>query len=236
MSIALTLEDELDISRGEMLAAAHQPPAVAANFAADVVWMNAQPLDPAATYLLKHTSQTVKARVTRIRHRVNMQTLETEPAATLELNSIGEVEIETTRPLFLDSYSAHRGTGSFILIDPVSHATVAAGMVRDIVSRNQEERSSQPAAVAVKDSDLLHALETRLLDAGVPAVRTRKLNPEIIQQLLHMGLVVLIESPDLDTDASISRDSSVFTPVAGLPEDHANAIDRILQTLYGGEA
>jgi len=236
MSIALTLEDELDISRGEMLAAAHQPPAVAANFAADVVWMNAQPLDPAATYLLKHTSQTVKARVARIRHRVNMQTLEIEPAATLELNSIGEVEIETTRPLFLDSYNAHRGTGSFILIDPVSHATVAAGMVRDIVSRGEEERGPQSAAVAVKNPELLHSLETRLLEAGVQAVRSRKLTPETIQKLLHMGLIVLIESPDLDTNASISRDASVFTPVAGLPEDHANAIDRILQTLYGGEA
>jgi sulfate adenylyltransferase large subunit len=236
MSIALTLEDELDISRGEMLAAAHQPPAVAANFAADVVWMNAQPLDPATTYLLKHTSQTVKARIARIRHRVNMQTLETEPAATLELNSIGEVEIETTRPLFLDSYNAHRGTGSFILIDPVSHATVAAGMVRDIVGPREAERGLQAAAVAVKNPGLLSALETRLLEAGVPAVRTRRLTPETIQKLLRIGLVVLIESPDLDTDASISRDASLFTPVPGLPEDHANAIDRILQTLYGGEA
>ena len=76
MSIALTLEDELDISRGEMLAAAHQPPAVAANFLAALVWMNAQPLDPGKTYLLKHTSQTVKATVKKIQHRVNMQTLE----------------------------------------------------------------------------------------------------------------------------------------------------------------
>ena len=106
MSIALTLEDELDISRGEMLAAAHQPPAVAANFLAALVWMDAQPLDSGKSYLLKHTSQTVKARVKTIRHRVNMQTLDPEPAATLELNSIGVVEVETTRPLFLDPYAA----------------------------------------------------------------------------------------------------------------------------------
>ena len=76
MSIALTLEDELDISRGEMLAAAHQPPEVAANFLAALVWMDTQPLDPGKSYLLKHTSHTVKARVTSIRHRVNMQTLD----------------------------------------------------------------------------------------------------------------------------------------------------------------
>ncbi len=108
MSIALTLEDELDISRGEMLAAAHQPPAVAANFLAALVWMDAEPLDPGKSYLLKHTSQTVKATVRTIQHRVNMQTLEPEPAATLELNSIGVVEVETTRPLFLDTYAAQR--------------------------------------------------------------------------------------------------------------------------------
>ncbi len=133
MSVALTLEDELDISRGEMLAAAHQAPAVAANFLAALVWMDAEPLDLGKTYLLKHTSQTVKASIRTIQHRVNMQTLEPEPAATLELNSIGVVEVETTRPLFLDKYADQRTTGSFILIDPASHATVAAGMVREVL-------------------------------------------------------------------------------------------------------
>ena len=157
MSIALTLEDELDISRGEMLAAAHEPPAVATNFSAALVWMNAEPLDPAKTYLLKHTSQTVKAKVTTIRHRVNMQTLEPEPAATLELNSIGEVEVETTRPLFLDPYAAHRHTGSFILIDPVSHATVAAGMVREVLTGGQKQNSH---------IELLRQVENRLIEAG----------------------------------------------------------------------
>ena len=133
--VALTLEDELDISRGEMLAAAHQPPAATANFLAALVWMNAEPLDQGKTYLLKHTSQTVKASVRTIQHRVNIQTLEPEQAATLELNSIGVVEVETTRPLFLDTYADQRTTGSFILIDAASHATVAAGMVRQITTR-----------------------------------------------------------------------------------------------------
>ncbi len=154
MSIALTLEDELDISRGEMLAAAHEAPAVAANFLAAVVWMDAEPLDLRKSYLLKHTSQTVKATVRTIQHRVNMQTLEPEPAATLELNSIGVVEVETTRPLFLDTYGAHRATGSFILIDAESHATVAAGMVREILSvegAHAANKGYAVAAIAIRD-------------------------------------------------------------------------------------
>ena len=93
MSVALTLEDELDISRGEMLAAAHQPPAWQQTFGR-IGWMDAEPLDPSKSYLLKHTSQTVKASIRAIEHRVNMQTLEPEQAATLELNSIGVVEVK----------------------------------------------------------------------------------------------------------------------------------------------
>jgi sulfate adenylyltransferase subunit 1 len=210
MSIALTLEDELDISRGEMLAAAHQPPLVAANFSAALVWMDTQPLDPARSYLLKHTSQTVKASVRTIRHRVNMQTLEPEPAATLELNSIGEVEVETTRPLFLDPYAQNRHTGSFILIDPVSHATVAAGMVRAILS-GRPQRSTL-AAFAIRDLDLLRLVETRLIEAGVEVVRTRSANVDLIQRLLHVGVVVLVEADGLE---DIPNEVRIVT---GLPE------------------
>ncbi|MGC2401655.1 MAG: sulfate adenylyltransferase subunit CysN [Acidobacteriaceae bacterium] len=238
MSIALTLEDELDISRGDMLAAAHQPPIVAANFLADLVWMDSQPLDPLRTYLLKHTSQTVKSRVMAVLHRINMQTLDAEPVPTLELNSIGEVEIKTTRPLFLDTYNTHRATGSFILIDPISHATVAAGMVRDIVDRREGEQAphNRPvAAVAAKDPELLRSLETRLIEADVNVVRVRKANRDLVQKLLQIGVVVLIESPDSESEVSISRDSYAFAPLAALPENHTRAVDLILQTLYGGE-
>jgi sulfate adenylyltransferase large subunit len=234
MSIAVTLEDELDISRGDMLAAAHQPPAVAANFIASLVWMDAQPLDPGKTWLLKHTSQTVKATVKSIRHRVNMQTLDHEPATTLELNSIGEVEVETTRPLFLDPYAAHRRTGSFILIDAVSHATVAAGMVRETLSARSE--SNPAAAIAVRNPELLRLLETRLSEAGVGVVRTRTANRDLLQRLLHIGVVVLIESEGGSGEVSIAHDAAVFEPVAELPEDPEEAIDLILRSLYGSEA
>ena len=232
MSIALTLEDELDISRGEMLAAAHQPPEVAANFLAALVWMDAQPLDPGKSYLLKHTSHTVKARVTNIRHRVNMQTLDPEPASTLDLNSIGVVEVETTRPLFLDPYAANRHTGSFILIDSVSHATVAAGMVREILSARPDAKAV--AAIAIRDPELLRMVETALRENGLEVVRTRTANRHLLQQLLHIGVVVLIEA-EAPTEVSIAHDAAAlaFEPVLGLPQDPGEAAVLVLRALKG---
>jgi sulfate adenylyltransferase large subunit len=222
MSIALTLEDELDISRGDMLAAAHQAPEAAVNFSAALVWMDAEPLDPAATYLLKHTSQTVKARVKTIRHRVNMQTLDPEPAATLELNSIGEVEVETTRPLFLDNYDTSRNTGSFILIDPVSHATVAAGMVREVQSGQPGAKNR--VAIALKNPELLSQIETTLRQDGLEVVRTRTTNHHLIQQLLQIGVVVLIESDGL---------SDFPGEVSIAPEEPTEALAHVRRVLRG---
>ena len=226
MSIAVTLEDELDISRGEMLAAAHQPPVVAANFAAALVWMNEQPLDAGKSYLLKHTSQTVKARITAIRHRVNMQTLDAEPAATLELNSIGVVNVETTRPLFLDPYVANRLTGSFILIDPVSHATVAAGMVREVLSGQQD--TATVAAIAIRNPERLRTVETALIEAGVQVVTTREADRDLWQKLLQIGVVVLIEAEgqaDFPADISIAHDPAalVFEPLEEPERRHGSA-------------
>jgi len=228
MSIAVTLEDELDISRGDMLAAAHQPPAIATNFLAALVWMDGQPLDPATIYLLKHTSQTVKAQIKKIDHRVNMQTLGHEPATTLELNSIGVVEIETTRPLFLDPYAAQRRTGSFILIDPVSHSTVAAGMVREVLTG--QRGASTVAAVSIADVELLQRLETALRNTGAEVIRTRSQNRKLIQQLLQIGVYVLIEAEE-GAEVSIA-----FEPVAALPSDHASAVQFLLNALQRGTA
>jgi sulfate adenylyltransferase subunit 1 len=238
MSIALTLEDELDISRGEMLAAAHQAPAVAANFIAALVWMDAAPLDPGKSYLLKHASQTVKAVIRTIQHRVNMQTLEPEQAVTLELNSIGVVEVETTRPLFLDTYAAQRTTGSFILIDAESHATVAAGMVREVLSGRAagHKQAGAVAAVAIRDPELLLLVETALRKSGVDVVRTRIANGPLLQRLFQAGVVVLIEAQDLDEfsgEVSVAlpnRDVS-FELVTGLPDEPAEKVAFILSTL-----
>ncbi|HSY22841.1 MAG TPA: sulfate adenylyltransferase subunit CysN [Polyangiaceae bacterium] len=128
-SITIRLEDEIDVSRGCMLVHSGDLPAVTRTFDAHLVWMQSEPLDLGRTYLLKHTTQTVRADVDRVHGRRDMDSLEEVPAETLTLNEIGRVTITAHRELFLDPYDKNRETGSFILIDTISNGTVAAGMV-----------------------------------------------------------------------------------------------------------
>ena len=129
LSVTLVLNHELDISRGDLIVAAERPASVVKNVKAALVWMDQRPLERNRRYLLKHTSQTAPAIVSGIEHRTNISTLSREPAETLEMNGIGVVSIRLLRPIALDLYRENRSTGAFILIDPQSNSTVAAGMV-----------------------------------------------------------------------------------------------------------
>jgi bifunctional enzyme CysN/CysC/sulfate adenylyltransferase subunit 1 len=131
MSVTLRLEDEIDLSRGDMLVPPDIGPQVSRRFRAMVVWLHESPLEAGRTYVVKHTSRQTKIRALRIRHRVNVRTLEREPAAQLNMNDIGAVEFEAHVPLFFDPYASNRSTGSFILIDAMSNATVGAGMIEE---------------------------------------------------------------------------------------------------------
>jgi bifunctional enzyme CysN/CysC len=126
----VSLADQIDISRGDMLADPSAPPSVGREFAATLIWMAAEPLRPESAYLLKHTTRQVCADVRSIRHVLDILTLDFGPAAELKLNDIAEVEIETHHPIFFDPYRKNRATGSFILIDMISNRTVAAGMIQ----------------------------------------------------------------------------------------------------------
>jgi sulfate adenylyltransferase subunit 1 len=130
MSVTLTLEDEIDLSRGDMLVSLAHLPRVSRHFDAMVVWFNAEPAEPGKSYLLKHTSRTVRAKALKMHYRVNVNTLVQEPASSLQMNDIAYVEFETVSALFFDPYTQNRITGSFILIDPISNATLGAGMIR----------------------------------------------------------------------------------------------------------
>lgn len=136
-SITLKLDDEIDLSRGDMLVSPSQPPVISNRFSASIVWLHEQPLRNNFRYLLKHTTRQVKARVTAIRHRIDINTLAQEPASDLSMNEIALVHVETTTPLFFDLYSLNRVTGSFILLDPLSNATVGAGMIREDLTPQQ---------------------------------------------------------------------------------------------------
>ncbi len=106
--------------------------------------MNEQPLDLDRRYILKHTTQTLPAEVKAVRHRVNIKTLEHEPADSLEMNGIGVLRIETSRPIYFDAYAQNRATGSLILIDPETNATVGAGMILApvIVERDRSQMAA----------------------------------------------------------------------------------------------
>ena len=151
LSVTLTLEDEIDIGRGDMIASGSEPLA-ARTMEASMVWFDGRPLDPARDYLVKHTSQIVPARVEKVKHKVNVSTLEIGPADGLWMNEIGVVRIAASRPLFFDPYKTNRGTGSFILIDRETNSTAGAGMissaVEDIVENAADRLARLVRAVA----------------------------------------------------------------------------------------
>jgi sulfate adenylyltransferase large subunit len=129
MSVTVRVTDELDISRGDMIVEADDPPAAARELDAMLCWMGSEPLRPGARLVIKHTTRTTRARIEELDYRVEINTLEHEPAEQLALNEIGRVRLRTGSPLMADPYARNRTTGSFILIDEASNDTVAAGMV-----------------------------------------------------------------------------------------------------------
>jgi sulfate adenylyltransferase large subunit len=143
-SVTLTLDDEIDISRGDMIAAGDDPQ-IARSFEATMVWFDSRPLDTTRDYFVKHTTQLVPARVESVRHKVNVVSLAHEPALGLAMNEIGVVKIAAARPLFFDRYAINRGTGSFILIDRETNATAGAGMIRGASVQGSESSADRLA-------------------------------------------------------------------------------------------
>jgi sulfate adenylyltransferase subunit 1 (EFTu-like GTPase family) len=151
-SVTLTLADEIDISRGDMITVGEIE--IGQRFRADVVWMDERPLDPGRVYLLKHTTRTVSAEVDH----------------ALVLNQIGSIVIQTGRPIMFDRYGDNRGTGSFILIDPATHFTSGAGMIAEAVRERSgaaarpsaAERLARVARSASSDADAIEAVRKAL--------------------------------------------------------------------------
>ena len=159
MAVSISLADDIDISRGDMLARENNQPHVTQEFDAMVCWMaDGAALEPGREYLVKHTSRTTRARVTGLDYRLDVNTLHRDKSATaLKLNELGRITLRTQVPLLLDEYSRNSATGSFILIDPDSNGTVAAGMVRDTTPASVRKASPN----AVKHANLVTA-EDRL--------------------------------------------------------------------------
>jgi bifunctional enzyme CysN/CysC len=136
-SVTLTLADEIDISRGDLLAAAAAPAGVADQFEATVVWMSDEPLLTGRPYLLKCGTATVSASLVRLHHRVDVNTLEQQSANELKLNEIGVGQLSLDQPLAFDPYESNRDTGGFILIDRLNNSTVGAGLLHKGLQRSE---------------------------------------------------------------------------------------------------
>jgi len=146
MSVTVTLEDEIDISRGDLLVHPRNMPRAQTTFEAMVVWMAEAPMRRDRPYLVKHTTRVTKVAIQSIEYRIDVNTLTRMRAAPLALNEIGRVTFQARRQLFLDSYERNRSTGSFIIIDPDSNNTVGAGLVIDRMPENQLRSATAAAA------------------------------------------------------------------------------------------
>ncbi|MDO6565148.1 sulfate adenylyltransferase subunit CysN [Amphritea sp. 1_MG-2023] len=135
-SVTLTLNDEIDISRGDMITSASEPASIGKQFETTIIWMHEEPLMPGRTYLMQIGTKTVTASITDIKHQVNVNTMEHLAAKKLDLNGIGECNISLDQDIAFDSYKANRDTGSFILIDRMTNNTVGAGLINFALRRS----------------------------------------------------------------------------------------------------
>jgi sulfate adenylyltransferase subunit 1 len=226
--VTLELNDEIDVSRGDMLVSPSSRPSASTSFAATVVWMSEEPLVIGRSYLAKHTTRSAKARVSNLRHRVNVNTLTHESSPGLEMNGIGLVDVETSHPLFFDAYTESRSTGSFILIDLISNATVAAGMIledrsesREIEQRRDSQNASparpvtsvekferhghRPATILLAGT-AIETVERALFVGGFEtiALRASSLNRESFRSVFDLlnsaGFLILIDADGLDLE------------------------------------
>ena len=153
-SVTIRLEDEIDISRGDMIVKPGNLPRVTRRFDAHLVWMHERPLDTEKAYLIKHTTQTVRAQIDKIYFEVDMDTLEEKQSDGVELNDIAKVRLSCHRALYVDDYQHNRETGAFIVIDTLTNNTVAAGMIA-------LEGSDQNIAEVMKELHAESAMEPK---------------------------------------------------------------------------
>jgi sulfate adenylyltransferase subunit 1 len=200
-SVTLKLEDEIDLSRGDMLVSPENPPRVSQRFRAAVVWMHAQALEAGRLFLIKQCARQVRGKATKIFHRVNVDTFETESAGRLEMNDIAVVEFETNSPLFFDSYQENRTTGSFIVIDLLTNATLGAGMIQKDLPESADiltgqEGLTQNAPIALLERYRRHGHFPALFLVNVRAALSRQLERALFDEGFE---VMLVEENDLVT-------------------------------------
>jgi sulfate adenylyltransferase subunit 1 len=219
-AVTLTLNDEIDVSRGNMLVRADQGvPAISRSVKATVVWMADQPLVLGKLYNIKIGTQTVPAKVTGINFRTNVNTLEQMQVEQLDLNAIANVTVEFDAPVVFDRYQDSRYTGSFIFIDRLNNVTIGAGMVEESVEWTAhsnpvtaEDRAARlgqkPASITVSAKALenAQALENLLLQQGIVAIAKADLDATQVALLRETGIAVITTVAE-GTDVSFMQES-----------------------------
>jgi len=231
-SVVLQLEDEIDLGRGDLLVSNDALPYISDRFAATLVWLHSQPLKLNQTYLMKHLGRQVKGKATRIRHRVNVNDLTEHRAEQLEMNEIASVEFETSIPLSFDPYERNRVTGSFVLIDPLSNATVGAAMIREetraaapgtrFLPANtqhapvaEQERTQRyghlPGVLFVRSETIAERLERSLFEKGFavlllrPEQRSLSTLSSVVSAILSAGLIVVFAGEPASEECEVLR-------------------------------
>ena len=166
--VTLTLEDEIDISRGEMLVKPDNLPHVGRNFETMLVWMDEEPMDRKKQFFLKHNTNTTRATLTQIMYKVDVNTMQHLEGTDFKLNEIGKVHITTAKTLFFDSYSKNKATGAFILIDPITNNTCAVGMICNALEEKDINQACDVPTLNLPKlgitSDHYEAIETAVKD------------------------------------------------------------------------
>jgi hypothetical protein len=248
MSVTVTLEDEIDVSRGSLLASPASPPHFGRHFEAHTVWMTTEPLERSRAYLLRHGPHEVQARAVAVRHAVEIETLEPREASSLGWNEIGLVLWETSQPLAYDLYPQVRGNGAFILIDPLSNRTIAAGMIEaaapdpygrqrrlrpaqfhagPLTPAERATRSGHTGALILSDpsSPAAQLLERRLFERGAE-VLLLDTPVQPLEPLLRAGLIVITGR------AAVCRDYPALSmPEAGSSVDPERAAEEMIEQL-----
>jgi sulfate adenylyltransferase subunit 1 len=260
LSVTLVLDRELDISRGDLIVASEAPSTVAKTVKAALVWMDQRGLNKSRRYLLKHASQTVPAFITNVEHRTDIATLKHEAAETLEMNGIGVATLDLLRPIALDLYGENRGTGAFIVIDPETNATAAAGMITaatgvkaagdhihldawgPVTAGEREARWGHRGGVLELSgpAELIDSIERSLFTAGVVSNRIESgdeiflLHPSLLETVTRLqvksGLLALVVNAN-DSGTLIARvEDRELTLDADDPIKAVSAIHQLLHS------
>lgn len=178
-SVTLTLEDEIDVSRGEMLVHPDNLPTVDRNFEAMLVWMDEEPMDVNKSFFIKQTTNTSRARIDNIRYKVDVNTMEHSSVSFLSLNEIARVVFTTAKELFFDPYQQNKSCGSFILIDPITNNTSAVGMIIDRVEAKD--------MATIEDLPILNLPKLGIVPEHYDAIE------KAVRSLAEQGLAIRVE-------------------------------------------